>query len=169
MCLLVWAYSKEFYYLIKRLTTSMLQLLYPPVHATIKLRQIRTTAEEYGGQVFIRKILQNTPFIKHARIQREGGAGDSPPPLKSQKYSVTGPDPLKITKVPSQHSMLSHHRHTSETPFKWHFADGPIMAAYSGIGIPPPPPPQKKKKSNLGPLALTKPFGSAHVKHTRIL
>ena len=58
----------------------MLQLLYPPVHATIKLRQIRTTAEKYGGQVFIHKILQNTPYIKHARIQREGVQGIRPHP-----------------------------------------------------------------------------------------
>ena len=94
-----------------------------------------------------------------------GCRGFAPTPEKSQKYSVTGRDPLKITKVPSQHSMLSHHRHTSETPFKWHFADGPIMAANSGIGIPPHPP----KKIKIGPLALTKPFGSVHVKHTRIL
>ena len=32
--------------------------------------------------------------------------------------------PRKITKLPSQHSMLGHHRHTSETPFYWRFADG---------------------------------------------
>ena len=32
--------------------------------------------------------------------------------------SNTGTDPLKITKLPSQHSMLGHHRHASETPFK---------------------------------------------------
>ena len=36
--------------------------------------------------------------------------------------SKTGPDPLEITKLPSQHSMLCHHRPASETPFKWHFA-----------------------------------------------
>ena len=28
--------------------------------------------------------------------------------------SNTGPEPLIITKIPSQHSMLGHHRHSSE-------------------------------------------------------
>ena len=41
--------------------------------------------------------------------------------LKNHKnigfLSNTGPDPLKITKLPSQHSMLGHHRPASETPF----------------------------------------------------
>ena len=45
-------------------------------------------------------------------------------------FSNTGPDPLKITKLPSQHSMLGHHRPASETPFKWRFAGGPMMALF---------------------------------------
>ena len=32
--------------------------------------------------------------------------------------SKTGPEPLKITKLLRQHSILGRHRHTSETPFK---------------------------------------------------
>ena len=46
----------------------------------------------------------------YGRIQRGTPLG------KSQKYrgfSNTGPDPLKITKLPSQHSVLNHHRPTS--------------------------------------------------------
>ena len=31
--------------------------------------------------------------------------------------SITGPDPWKIIKLPSKHSMLGHHWPTSETPF----------------------------------------------------
>ena len=31
----------------------------------------------------------------------------------------TGTDPLKIIKLPSQHSMLGYHQPASETPFKW--------------------------------------------------
>ena len=57
--------------------------------------------------------------------------GPDLPPEKSQKYrffSNTGPDPFKITKLPSQHSRLGHHQHASETPFKRRFADGPMMA-----------------------------------------
>ena len=61
-----------------------------------------------------------------------GGAGDPDPPGKLQKnigfLSNTGPDPLKITKLQSQHSMLGHQRPASETPFKWRFAGGPLMA-----------------------------------------
>ena len=62
----------------------------------------------------------------HAWIQRAGGgggaAGPCPPLEKSQKYrfgfrSNTGPNPLKITELSSQHSMLGYHRHASETPF----------------------------------------------------
>ena len=60
----------------------------------------------------------------HARIQRIH--------LKNHKnigfLSNTGRDPLKITKLPSQHSMLGHHRHASETPFKWCFARRLMMA-----------------------------------------
>ena len=49
---------------------------------------------------------------------REGGQGVRTPPEKYQNkgfLSNTGPDPLKITKLPSQHSMLGHYRHASET------------------------------------------------------
>ena len=35
-----------------------------------------------------------------------------------------------ITKLPSQHSMLGHHWHASETPFKRCFAGGPLMARF---------------------------------------
>ena len=51
----------------------------------------------------------------------------------------TGPDPLKITKLPSQYSMFGHHRHTSKTPFKWHFAGGPMMARLLWYSDPPSP------------------------------
>ena len=45
----------------------------------------------------------------------------------------TGLDLLKITKLPSQHSMLGHHRHASETPFKWRWLadDGPLILPVS--------------------------------------
>ena len=68
----------------------------------------------------------------HVQIQRGGGAGGpDPPPMKNHKniwFLINcGPDPLKITKLPSQHSMLGHHQHASETPFR-RFAGGPMMA-----------------------------------------
>ena len=40
----------------------------------------------------------------------EGGTG-------GPSLSNTGPDPLKFSKLPSQHSMLGHHRPASKTPF----------------------------------------------------
>ena len=66
----------------------------------------------------------------HARIQRVWADRGSGPPGKSQNIgflSSTGPDPLNITILPSQHSMLGHHRHASETPFKWRFAGVPMV------------------------------------------
>ena len=60
--------------------------------------------------------------IMHMCGSRGGGQGvrtPPPPPLKNHKntgfLSNTGPDPLKNHKLPSQHSMLGHHRHASET------------------------------------------------------
>ena len=62
----------------------------------------------------------------------EGGTG-GPDPLENHKnhdrfFSNTGPDPLKIVKLPSQLSILGNNRHASKTPFKWRFAGGPKMA-----------------------------------------
>ena len=46
------------------------------------------------------------------------GVPDPPPPPEKSKnigfLSKAGPVPLKITKLPNQHSMLGHHRHASE-------------------------------------------------------
>ena len=57
---------------------------------------------------------------------------DPPSPLENFKnigfFNDTGPDPLKITKLPIQHSMIGHYRPASETPFKWRFAGWPLMA-----------------------------------------
>ena len=49
----------------------------------------------------------------HGRIPEGGGGGSpyAPPPLKNHQNRVskhTSPVPLKITKLPSQHSMLGH-------------------------------------------------------------
>ena len=59
--------------------------------------------------------------LKHVQIRR-GDRGSGPHPLENYKnlgfLSNTGPEPLKITKLPFQLSMLGHHRPASETPFK---------------------------------------------------
>ena len=59
-------------------------------------------------------------FVIHAQIHRGVGDPDLPSlKMKKKKHlgflSNTGPDPLKPTKLPRQHSMLGHHQHTSET------------------------------------------------------
>ena len=72
----------------------------------------------------------------HVLIQR-GGGGAWRNGVRSTCWKITknigflsntGSDRFKITKLPSQHSMLSHHRPASETPFKWRFAGEPLMA-----------------------------------------
>ena len=61
----------------------------------------------------------------------------APPPTPTKIHtdigfpSKTGPEPLnKISKLPSQPSMLGHHRHASETPYIWRIAGGPMMARF---------------------------------------
>ena len=87
-----------------------------------------------------------TLFINYIHIQStitcadpEGGCGEQgvwTHPGKSQSYRKKGSlailvrIPWKVTKLPSQHSMFGHYRPISETPFKWRFAEGPIMARY---------------------------------------
>ena len=68
----------------------------------------------------------------HGRIQRGDRGFRSP--MKNHKTigfpSKIDPDPLKFSKLPIQHSMVRHYRHTSETPFQWRFAGRPMMAHF---------------------------------------
>ena len=79
----------------------------------------------------------------------EGTGG--PDPLENYSnigfLSNTGTDPLKITKLPIQHSMLGHHRPASETPFKWHLAGGPFIARL--LWYLDPSSPQQARKKNV--------------------
>ena len=75
-------------------------------------------------------------YSPHVRIQR-GGQGSGPPlppPLKNHKFigfpSNTGPDPLKITKLPSRHSTVGQYQPASETPFQWRFVCRPIIGHF---------------------------------------
>ena len=69
----------------------------------------------------------------HGRIQRGYRGSGPPPPLKNHKNigfpSNIDPDPLKLTKLLSQHSMVGHW-HVSKTPFQRRFADGPMVVHF---------------------------------------
>ena len=77
---------------------------------------------------------------------REGGIEGLEKSQSKGFLSNTGPDPLEFTKLPSQHSMLGHHRHTSETPFQWCFAGGPMMVRL--LWYLDPASPHQLKKQN---------------------
>ena len=68
-------------------------------------------------------------YTLNACADPEGGQGVRTP-LKNHKFiglpSNNGPDPLRNHKA----TMLGHHRHASETPFKWRFAGGPMMSRF---------------------------------------
>ena len=102
--------------------------------------------------------------IKHARYQMGGRGSRPPPPLKNRNaigfLSNTGPDPLKITKLPSQHSMSGHHWHTSETSFKWR-DNGPPLVVLDPFS-PHHYKTHTKNVARVGP-PLTKLSGSAHL------
>ena len=78
---------------------------------------------------YLRKYLFYIGYPSIAHILPTG----PPPPLKNHKnigfLCNTGLDPLKITELPSQQSILDHHLHASEMPFKWRFTGGPMMAS----------------------------------------
>ena len=77
---------------------------------------------------------QSAKVMSGSRGGRGGGGGEGvrTPPLKNhKKYRIssnTGPDSLKNHKAIKPDAMLGQHRHASETPFKWRFASGPMVA-----------------------------------------
>ena len=95
----------------------------------------------------------------------EGGYGVRTPSLKNDKnigfLSNIGPDPLKNHKATKPAFNLDHHRHASETPFKWRFAGGPMMARLLWYIDPISPDQLKKNVVKVGP-PLTTLSGSAH-------
>ena len=94
-------------------------------------------------------------FTWHMRASRGvcvgGEGGGSPEKITNLKYfSNTNPDSLKITKLPSQHSMFSQHRPASERPFKSGASRGDIVSLLVfGSSIPSS---TKKKKKTLSEL-----------------
>ena len=67
----------------------------------------------------------------HGRIQRGGGYRGCGPPLKNHKYigflSNTGPNLLKNHKATKPEFNIGQSS-ARQTPFKWRFAGGPMMA-----------------------------------------
>ena len=81
----------------------------------------------------IKKHMSNYIRITtHARIQRGAGDPDIPPLTEKSQHkeflSNTGQDPLKNHKAAKPDSISGRHLHAIETPFKWRFAGGPMMA-----------------------------------------
>ena len=94
--------------------------------------KFRSLIVTFPGQLSCLRMKHN-----HERIQR--GQGVLTTPLKNPGFlSNTGPDPLKITKLPSQHSMLGHYRHASATAFNgchWRINDDPLIVVF-GSSLP---------------------------------
>ena len=66
-----------------------------------------------------------------------GGQGVRTPQKIHKNIGFHGnidPDPLKVAKLSSQHSMVGHYRHASETLFnsvsRWRADDSPLLVAF---------------------------------------
>ena len=86
-----------------------------------------------------------------------GSRGGDRPPSENRKFIGfpidTGLDPLKITKLPSQHSMWGHYWPASKTPFQWRYAGRPIIACFWWfLGLRSPKKTKTKKKQTLSEL-----------------
>ena len=97
---------------------------------------------------------------------RGGGQEVRTPTLKNQKNIEfpfnTGGDPPKNYKATKSAFNIGHHRPTSETPFKWRFAGGQIIAHVNRYSDPISPHQLKKATFiKFGP-PLTKLSRSAH-------
>ena len=90
----------------------------------------------------------------HVRIQRWGDRGSGPPPpWKIAKMSgflaILVQIPLKPQSFQASiqcRAIIARHRHASETPFKWRFAGGSLMARWLWYFDPSSPHHSKKKK-----------------------
>ena len=71
---------------------------------------------------------------KQPQISKPWGYKGSGRPMKNLKNigfpGNTGPDPLKITKLPSQHSILCHHLHASKMAFCWRADEGRLIVVF---------------------------------------
>ena len=84
-------------------------------------------------------IVINKDMYQSARLSFYYEQAPPPTPTKNHNNigfpSKTGPDPLnKITKLPSQPSMLGHHRHASKNAIymadRWRADEGPLIVVF---------------------------------------
>ena len=100
-----------------------------------KYAKCRTNADAHDKMGFQYISISVDIVRSHARIQR-GDRGSGHPRLKNHKnieFLSNRPDPLKFSKLPSQHSTLGHHRHASKTPFKGVSLAGRLWPAFRDI------------------------------------
>ena len=111
-------------------------------------------------------------FFEKPCADPEGGGVDKGfgPPWKITKkiigfLSNSGPDPLKITKLPIQHSMLGHHGPPAkrQMAFRWRAVDGPLIVVFGSFLLSSNYKKEKKNFVKVGP-PLTILSGAAHAK-----
>ena len=110
-------------------------------------------------------LLSYSLFIESIFMCGSRGGDRGSGSLKNHKnigYLSNSLDPLKITKLPSQHSMLGHHQHTSETPFK--FAGGSMMARLWWYLDPPSSHQLKKEKKRKNNVAVGPPDKAFYIR-----
>ena len=104
-------------------------------------------------RAFTGRICHNYPKLTSCADPEWGQGVRAHPSLKNHTnigfLSKTGLDPLKITKLPSQHSMLDHLRHASETPSNGVSLAGRWLPVYSRIWILLSPHQLKNIKQNV--------------------
>ena len=96
-------------------------LIMPECYIHANLVPILACADSVGGGEGGEGVWEGGEGVWGGGGRGRSVRGSRPPPsLKNRKnigfLSNTGPDPLKITKLPSQHSMLGHNQPASETP-----------------------------------------------------
>ena len=105
-----------------------------------------------------------TPNMRGSRGGRGQGVRNPPPPTHTHTHThlknyqniivlaILTRTSEKTTKLPCQLLMLGQHQHANETPFKWRFAGGPILARLEWYLDSLSPHQLKKKEEKLDPI-----------------
>ena len=109
-----------------------------PHHLNLRMVAFSGHSHSFSYEiVYMVHVIHVLPSISCADPElRTGGSGS--PSCKHHKdvgsLSNTGPDPIKITKLPSQYSKF----HQRIMPLKWRFAGGSIKAGFKWYLDPSP-------------------------------